>query len=126
MTEVRKDGNIPEEVKNQIMPDSKKRVITEKLSQRYLDDLEKINREKQQLLNQMLSISVRIVDMQKQQQTIREKIQNNTQKQQNTLEHAFKKMKLGKKKEYRWQFRQDSFVGVLNPTKKKAPENPKK
>ncbi len=121
--EIRKD--MPEEVKNEMI-NGKQRVITEKVPEKYMKKLQENNKKKQELLNKMLKVSVKEVDVRqklanirKEQEDIGQQIINNRNSVQQILSGAFKKLKLGKRKEYNWQFKQNSFVGVYNPPKPK-------
>ena len=106
---------MPDEVKNQIMPDGKKRVITEKIPDKYLKEMEEYKKKKGELMQKFFQLSVQIVNVQQQQKDILEKMKDTDKKIGKVVDYTFKKLKLHKRKGRRWQFRGDSFVGVYNP-----------
>ena len=115
---------MPDEVKNQIMPDGKKRVITEKIPDKYLKEMTDNGKKKQELVQKFLQLSVQIVNTQQQQKDMLEKIKDTDKKIGNVVDYAFKKLKLHKNKDRRWSFKRDSFVGVYNPPRPKNPTPP--
>jgi len=115
---MRKD--MPDEVKNQVMPDGEKRVITEKIPEQYLKDMEDLKRKKQGLIQQFLQISVQLINVQQTQKDILDKVKDIDKKIGNIIDYAFKKMKLHKRKDRRWQLRGTDFVGVYNSSKPKS------
>ncbi len=118
--EVRKD--MPEEVKNQIMPNGKKRVVTEKMPDKFIKKIQDGIKKKQQLTGQFLQLSVNIVKAQKAQRELIDRLTANGDSIKDTLSRASQKLRLQKRKEYNWRFDgRDSFVGVYNPSKPKKP-----
>jgi hypothetical protein len=123
--ETRKGGDIPEEVKNQVI-DGKKRVVTEKLPKGFLDDLDKETEKQKKLAQEFYGLSREVVSRQEKMQEINTRLKNSEEAKGRILQHAFKKMKLGKRKDRRWNFKVDSFVGVLNVQPKPAPKKEEK
>ncbi len=115
---------MPDEVKNEIMPDGKKRVVTEKIPEKYLKEMEENGKKKGQLVQQYLQMSVKADNMALEKQEMLKKIKEADKKIGNIVEYAFKKLKLHRRKERIWQFRKDSFVGVYNPPRPKNPVSP--
>ena len=92
-----------------------------KLPEKILAVINKKQKEKGQYLQQMLSVSFQVVELQKEQVALTDKIKNNNQTTRERVEQAFKKLKLKKRKNYRWSYNgRDTFVGRL------IPEQPKK
>lgn len=103
-------------------PEAPKPVI-ETIPHKILDVMNKLRQDKNQLFNQMLNISFQVVELQKQQITISDKIKNNNAAFRDSLKNAGRKLKLQKRKNYRWRFDgKDSFVGNLIPEKPKKEE----
>ena len=118
--------NMPEEVKNQVMPDGKKRVVTEKIPEKFVKRIQDGVKKKQKLTRDFLQISVNIVNFQRAQQELIDRLKSNDDNITETIKRAGQKMKLGKRKEYNWRYDgRDSFIGVYNPPKPKKPEPPK-
>ena len=112
--EIRKD--MPEELKNQ-MVDGKKRVIVEKIPEKLARKIEESLRKKQTLLNKFLKISINVLNAQESQREIVKSLNSLKDSISYNINNAFKKMKLAKRKNYNWQFKRDSFVGIYNPPK---------
>lgn len=113
-----KDG----EIKNQEVA-AKNKVLTEKIPENLMDEIKKIGTTKQGTLNQLLQLTIHLLNAQRQQQELLTKLKNTEQKVQNTINYVARKMKLTKKKEYSWRFDgRDSFIGVLQKPKKKRPK----
>ena len=117
---------MPDEVKNQTLPDGRKRVVTEKIPEKYLKKLQENEQRKQELLNKMLGASIREIDtrkklrdIQQRQEEIKQSLIDNQKNVQAIINNAFKKMKLGKQKDREWQVKHGSFVGVINPPRPK-------
>jgi len=119
--------NMPEEVKNQTMSNGKKRVVTEKIPDKFVEKIQGGIKKKQQLTNQFLQLSVNIVNAQKAQRELIDRLKSNDDSISDTLKRAGQKMKLAKRTEYNWRFDgRDSFIGVYNPPKPKStPTKPK-
>ena len=112
---------MPEEVKNQIMPNGKKRVVTEKISDKFVKKIHETIRKKQKLTNQFLQLSIKVVQAEKAQQELLETLRATSNDTITVLQRASQKMKLQKRKDYNWRFDgRDSFVGVYNPPKPKS------
>lgn len=115
-------GEIPDEIKNQIV-DGKKRVITENIPQRYLDDVEDENKKHRKASQEYFYLSRQNIKIRKRIEELAEKLTHIEGQKKKIYEQAFKKMKLGKKKDYNWQIKGNDFVGILNVT---PPVPPKK
>ncbi len=122
--ETRRD--MPDEVKNEIMPDGKKRVITEKLPEKYLKEMQEFKLKKAKIVRQFLQVSVQIVNAQQEQKNMLEKTKDIDKKLGNIVENSFKKLKLNKDKQRNWSFKVDSFVGVYAPARPNKPKQEKK
>lgn len=118
--ETRKEMPIEELKKEKI--NGKPRVITEKIPDKYVKDIEDLKRKKGGLVQQFLQISVQLVNAKNQQKVLLDKVKGIDQKIGNTVDHAFKKLKLHRRKDRRWSFKRDSFVGIYNPPKQKSEE----
>lgn len=116
--EVRK--TMPEEVKNQIMPNGKKRVVTEKLPDKLLKKFQDGIKKKQKLSQDFFQLSVDIVNAEKAQRELVDRLKANNDSLKDIVTRAGQKLRLQKRKEYNWRFdRRDSFIGVYNPPKPK-------
>jgi GTP1/Obg family GTP-binding protein len=113
MEEVNKSNDIPDDVKNQIV-DGKQRVITENIPQNFLEDIEKENKKMEQLSHQFFSSSRQHVKLGDMLQELETKLHDAEEMRKKIYEHAFNKLKLAKRKDYRWQLKGNSFVGILN------------
>lgn len=120
--EQRLGGEIPEEVKNQIV-DGKKRVETVDIPKTFLDDIEKENKKQSQLSQQFYMYSRQFVQLQELLQDLNTRMKDSEEAKKRIYEHAFKKLRLGKDANRRWQIKGNSFVGVLNIPPKPAPES---
>jgi len=99
-------------------PEQVKPVI-EKIPENLLKAINEVTQKKRILLNQFLQVSFQVVNTQKQQRDIADKLNNNEQSIGQKIQYAFKKMKLGKKKEYGWRYDgRGNFVGQLIPKPK--------
>ncbi len=114
--------NMPEEVKNQIMPNGKKRVITEKLPDKLLKKYQDGIKKKQKLSQDFFRFSVNIISAQKAQRELVERMKATDDSIKDTVDRASQKLRLQKRTDYKWSFDQrDSFIGVYNPPKPKKP-----
>lgn len=118
--EVRKE--MPEEIRNQKI-DGKLRIITEKIPDNLIKDIKEKLKKKSGLLQSFLQMALRIGNAQKEQSITLDKMKNQEQVINSAINHAHRKMKLGKKKEYQWRFDgKENFIGIYNPPKPKKPE----
>jgi hypothetical protein len=113
MSEIHKSADIPDEVKNELV-EGKPRVVTENIPQNLLDDVEKENKKIEQLANQYYNASRQFFKLEKMVKDMATKITDAEEARKKIYEYAYNKMKLGKRKEYRWQLKGNSFVGILN------------
>ena len=117
--EVRKE--MPEEVRKQLEDKKRKlalNVVTEKIPEKFINDVNKEKATQSKLTKEFLQLSVNLCNAQRDQQALLERIKNSQNRTRTVLQNAFKKMKLGKKKNYRWQFDNiDSFRGQVIPPK---------
>jgi len=121
--EMRRGGEVPEEVKKEIMPDGRKRYLEEDIPTHYVDDIKEQEDKKNKLLQQSLGIGINIAKMQKYHQDLVGQIDDVSKKIQDNVNHAFKKMKLAKKKGYKWDYKQKDyrFVGLMPKTPPPTP-----
>lgn len=113
MSEVNKSNDIPDEVKNEVI-DGKPRVVTENIPQTLLDDVAKEDKKIGEYANQFYNASRQLVKLDKIVKELATKIQDAEEARKKVYEYAFNKLKLGKRKDYRWQLKGNSFVGILN------------
>ena len=103
----------PKKPKEEIKP------VIEKIPGHLFKAIDEVMQKKRIFLNQFLQVSFQVVNTQKQQKDIADKLNNNEQSIGQKIQYAFKKMKLGKRKEYQWKFDgKGSFVGMLIPKPK--------
>jgi len=94
--------------------------VIEKIPEKLLKVINETIQKKRNLLNQFLQISFQVVNAQRQQTNIADKLSNTEQSIGQKIHYAFKKMKLGKRKEYGWKYNgKDSFIGHPIPKPKK-------
>ena len=120
--EMRKE--MPDEVKNQII-DGKKRVITEKIPDKYLKEIEELKQKKGKAVQEFLQSSVKVVNAQQQQKDILEKVKDADKQIGDMINYTFKKLKLHRRKDRRWSIKGTDFVGVYNPPRPKPMPPPK-
>ncbi len=93
--------------------------VVEKIPEKLLIAINEVVNKKRTLLNQFLQVSFRVVNAQKQQKDMSDKLNNNAQSIGQKIQYAFKKMKLGKRKQYQWKYDgKDAFIGQLIPKPK--------
>ena len=120
--EIRKE--MPKEVK-ELTVDGKPRVITEKIPDNLVKDIMEKIKKKSGLLQHFVQMALRIANAQVEQNKTLEKMKNQEQVIGSAINHAYRKMKLGKKKGYSFRFDgRENFIGVYNPPKPKP--QPKK
>ena len=108
------------EIKKQIAPDGKPRVITETIPEEYLKMIDEQKKVRQGLLNNMLQVSVKIAYAQKEQQKILQKIDDFDNSFRGKVEYIMKKMKLTKMQNRGWRYDgRGAFIGIYNPPKPK-------
>lgn len=111
--EIRKD--IPEEVKNQTV-NGKKRVVTRELPEKIKVKVAEKIQLKQKRLKEFVRVSVEVVHAQAKQQELLKTLSSADDSIKEAIQRAFKKLRLGKEKEYEWRFDgRGSFIGVMNP-----------
>ena len=125
MAEVRKGGEIPEEVKNQ-MVDGKKRVISIPIPAKEIVKIDRAEKEKQQLFNEFFNLSLRKQGMEKKLMTIYAEIGKREKVKKEETQKAFKKLRLYKQLDRQWQIKGTDFVGIYNPKPKNQPPKNKK
>ena len=112
--------NMPEEIKNQKTPDGRPRVITEKIPDNLIKDITEKIKKKSGLFQRFFQIALQVANAQKAQQDTLAKMGNQEQVISSAINHAYRKMKLGKKKGYQFRFDgKENFIGVMNPKPKK-------
>jgi len=115
--EVYKD--MPEEVKNQEV-DGKKRVVTKELPKKYLDKVNDKTKLRKQRVNEFLQLSYTIAQAQNRCQELVKEIESAEESARDSIQRAFKKLRLDKDKERAWRYDgRGNFIGVYNPTKPK-------
>ena len=98
----------------------KPKPVIETIPHKILDVMNKLKKDKNQLFNQMLNVSFQVVEMQKQQIVISDKIKSNNDAFRDSIKDAGRKLRLQKRKNYRWRFDgKESFIGELIPEKPK-------
>lgn len=121
MPETRPGGEIPDEAKNQIV-DGKQRVITEKLPDKTLNEYREWVNKRQKLFQQMLDAGMEIAKAQKTQQEVYDKIQIANNGIGKILQEASRKLRIDKRTDYQWQFKGESFFGILREQPKPKEE----
>lgn len=110
-------------------PEEKKKVesIVEKIPDKLLNPITEAQKAKGKLAQQFFQISLQLASLQKESQETNAKFVNTGTSLGNKIKRAFDKMKLGKRKEIRWQGYdgKDSFIGIPRPTPKPKKEQPK-
>jgi len=97
----------------------KPNTVKEQIPEKQLRDVKKRLDKKQQLLQEFLQLSITATKIRQKIDDIYERINDNGQKIRTSIQHAYKKMKLGKKKNYQWRFDgRDSFIGIEMPLEK--------
>ena len=99
---------------------AKPKPIEEKIPEKILKLIEGLRIKKGQLVNQFLNVSFQLGEIQEAQNTIRNQVKNTSNSIKQKIQYAYEKLKLKKKKNYRWQYNgKDGFVGNLIPESKK-------
>lgn len=92
-----------------------------KIPEKLHKSMQELSARRSQLMNQMLNISIQKVELETKQREIVDKVKSNNESYKAKLEDAFRKLKLNKKKNYRWSYNgKDCFIGMLIPEPKKA------
>ena len=98
--------------------DDSKNKREEVIAETYLKAINEAKEKKNTLLQEFVNTSLQRASLVKREQEILEKLNNNVKSIQNSIEYAYKKMKLNKKTEYSWMFDgKDKFIGTLKPKK---------
>lgn len=120
-----KVNHTPEEIRALVdAPKAKKEPLRVKLPEGVVKSLNELAQKKQALANVFFRTSFKLVNLQKAQEELVNKMKDNDKAADRQISHAYKKLKLNKKKNYNWSFdSKDSFVGIEKPAPK---ENPKK
>lgn len=75
---------------------------------------------KGQLVNQFLNVSFQLAELQDKQKDVKDKVKSTNQQIGQKIKYAYDKLKLKKRKNYRWSYNGgDSFTGTLIPEPKK-------
>jgi len=99
--------------------------IVEALPQDIVDEINKKMEEKGQILHQFLHSSMRLVALRKEQEEMIAKIETLDKGVNSKVEHAYKKMKLNKRKNINWRYDgKGHFVGREMPQKPQPPVAP--
>jgi len=87
--------------------------VSHKIPENFLKDISKHAIEKNKLSRDFLQISINIENAQEVRRDTLTKLKESEKNIQKQIEYAFNKMKLGKDKNYRWQFDgKDTFIGI--------------
>ena len=114
-----------EEVKNQMI-DGKKRVVTEKLPEKFAKKIAEKLVLKKKRLQAFVQVSLQIANANEKQQEILRDLKSAGASISSVIQDSFKRLKLNKRPEYNWRFDgKENFIGVYNPPKPKK-EEPKK
>ncbi len=106
----------PEEKKNN--------QVVEKIPEKLLNPITEAQKVKSKLTQEFFQISIQLASLQKKSQDVLGKMQSNGESMGNKIKRAFDKMKLGKKKDVRWQYDagKGAFVGNSRPTPNPKPK----
>ena len=111
---------VPKEVKEQIAPDGKPRVITENIPKEHVEMLEEQKKNRQKFLNQFLQVSFQMAKAQEEQQKLLKKIDDFDNSFRGKIEWVMRKMKLNRMQNRAWRYDgRESFIGIYNPPKPK-------
>ena len=90
--------------------------VVEKIPEKIYKDIQEIIANRGNLLNQMLRISVQRVELETKQKETLDKIKSKDASLKSKIQIAAKKLRLQKRKNYRWQYNgNDAFIGNLIP-----------
>ncbi len=99
---------------NKVNEGEVKKVMTEKIPEKMLGDMNKHAKEKQQCSYQLLQITINILNAQEQQKDILTRMKRADDDYKKQVQYAFNKMRLNRDKNYQWRFDgRDSFTGTL-------------
>ena len=111
---------MPKEVKEQLAPDGKPRVITENIPEEHLKVIDEQKANRQKLLNQFLQVSFQLAQTQKEQQKLLEKLDNFDNGFRGKIEWVMRKMKLNRMQNRVWRYDgRGAFIGIYNSPKPK-------
>jgi len=98
----------------------KPKPVEVKIPEGILKVITDLKAKKGQLINQFLNISFQLGELADRQNEARSRVKNNNEQIGQKIKYAFDKLKLKKRKNYRWVYNgKDSFVGNLIPEKPK-------
>jgi predicted nucleotide-binding protein (sugar kinase/HSP70/actin superfamily) len=93
--------------------------VVEKIPDKILEKIKKLREDKAKYLNEMLKISVQSTQLRNRQDELVKLLGSNQDSTVDSINRAFKKLRLEQKKEYRWRYNGvDSFIGFKAPEKK--------
>lgn len=99
---------------NKLNENETKKVITEKIPEKFLADMTKNAGDKQKLSYQLLQMTINILNAQEEQKNILVKMKASDEGYKKQVQYAFDKMRLAKNKDYQWRYDgKDSFIGTL-------------
>ena len=94
--------------------------VVEKIPEKIYKVMKELSGKKGQLLQQMLNVSVQRVKLEITQKELVDKLESNAESYRAKLQDAFNKLRLKKRKNYRWGYNgKDAFIGTLIPEKPK-------
>ncbi len=97
--------------------------IEVKLPEKIAKLIEELKAKKGQLINQFLNLSFQVGELKDRQDETRKKVKDNNEQIGQKIKYAFDKLRLKKRKNYRWSYNGgDSFIGTLIPEKPKKEE----
>ena len=94
--------------------------VVEKIPEGILKIITDLKVKKGKLINQFLNISFQLAELQDKQKETKDKVKNTNEQIGQKVKYAFDKLRLKKRKNYRWSYNGgDSFIGNLVPEKPK-------
>lgn len=94
--------------------------VIEKIPEGILKIIKELKAKKGQLINQFLNLSFQLSELQDKQKDTKDKVKNTDGQIGQKVKYAFDKLRLKKRKNYRWSYNGgDAFTGTLIPEPKK-------
>lgn len=102
----------------------KPKPVVEKIPEGILKVINDLKKKKNQSINQFVNLSFQVGELQDKQDEARKKVKSTNEQISQKVKYAFDKLRLKKRKNYRWGYndKDNSFVGTLIPEKPKKEE----
>lgn len=94
-------------------------VVTREVDQKYVEKINDKNGKAQELLQEFVNVTMKRAILERREQELLQKIENNKESLEATIKDAYNKMKLDKEPDYTWHYHTDGkFIGIPRKSNK--------